>query len=177
MAPVSSTVRSTLVAATALATLGLAVIPASIPAAAEDTTVGAIKIEAPWLRATPTGAKVAGGYMKLYNLGKEPDRLVGGSSQVARGLEVHEMHMDGSVMKMRELSEGLEIPPGQSVELRPGSYHLMLTDLLQPLKEGERIKATLQFANAGRVEVLFTVRGMASMGPGTGGSGPHGGKH
>jgi copper(I)-binding protein len=137
---------------------------AATPARAQDFTAGAITIEAPWLRATPVGAKVAGGYMTLHNRGPEADRLIGGSSPVAGSIEVHEMHMDGSIMKMRELPDGLKVPAGGSVELKPGSYHLMLIDLKRPLKEGDRIKATLQLAKAGTVEVELAVRGMGSMG-------------
>jgi copper(I)-binding protein len=157
-------VRSTLAAMLALAA------PAIAPARAQDYNAGAIRIEAPWLRATPAGAKVAGGYMKLHNTGSEADRLVGGSSPVAGAFEVHEMRMEGSVMMMRELPKGLELPPGKSVELKPGSYHIMLMDLRQTLKAGDRIKGTLQFEKAGKVEVEYTVRGMGS--PGGHGPGP-----
>jgi hypothetical protein len=147
-------------------------------AAAEDYSAGAIKIEAPWMRATPVGAKVAGGYAKLTNTGSEVDRLVGGSSTVAGGLEVHQMSMANGVMTMRELPDGLAIPPGESVELKPGSFHLMLVDLRQPLKEGDRIKGTLQFAKAGKVDVVFAVRGIGAKTPAHGASGAdHRGKH
>jgi copper(I)-binding protein len=172
-----ATVRPTLAALLGLAALSgsLAGPPGSAPALAQDYNAGAIRIEAPWLRATPGGAKVAGGYLKLTNTGKETDRLVGGSSPVAGGFEVHEMRMDGSMMIMRELPDGLELPPGQSVELKPGSYHIMLVDLKQTLKEGDRIKGTLQFEKAGKVEVEYSVRGMGS---GGGGQSGHGGmKH
>lgn len=150
--------------------LALAVIA---PAVAEDYKAGPIRIEGPWLRATPAGAEVAGGYMKLENTGKEADRLVGGSASVADKLEVHEMKMEGSVMKMRELPNGLELKPGQSVELKPGSHHLMLAGLKRQLKEGETVKGALTFEKAGTVEVEYTVRGMGSKGPGGGGR-PHG---
>jgi periplasmic copper chaperone A len=154
----SSTVRPTLAALLGLAAL------AAAPAIAQDYNAGAIRIEAPWLRATPSGAKVAGGYMKLYNTGSEADRLVGGTVSMAGGFEVHEMRMDGSVMRMRELPDGLELPPGRSVELKPGAYHVMLTDLKQKLKEGDKVKGTLQFEKAGKVEVEYVVRGMGSTG-------------
>jgi copper(I)-binding protein len=160
----SIVVRSTLAAMLVLAA------PALAPARAQDYTAGAIEIEAPWLRATPTGAKVAGGYMKLRNTGGKSDRLVGGSSPVAGAFEVHEMRMDGGVMMMRELPGGLELPPGETVELKPGSYHIMLLDLRQTLKAGDKIKGTLQFEKAGKVEVEYTVRGMGS--PGGHGPGP-----
>ncbi len=90
---------------------------------------GALTIEAPWARATPGGAQVAGGFMKITNTGSEPDRLVGGTVPFAGRFEVHEMTMDGGVMKMRELSKGLEIKPGETVELKPGGYHVMFMDL------------------------------------------------
>ena len=173
MCSMTSTVRLTLAAMLGLTTAAGAIAPAR----AQDYNAGAIKIEAPWLRATPTGAKVAGGYMKLSNTGSVADRLVGGSSAVAGSFEVHEMRMDGSVMMMRELPDGLEVPPGQSVELKPGSYHIMLMDLKRPLKEGDKVKGTLQFETAGKVEVEYTVRGMGSRGGAGPGSPPggHGG--
>lgn len=146
-----------------LAAIGWATV-ALAPLAAQEYKAGAIRIEAPWLRATPTGAQVAGGYMKLHNAGSEPDRLVGGSTAVAGGFEVHEMQTKGGMMTMRELSGGLELPPGQSVELKPGSYHLMLTDLKRQLKDGDKVKGTLQFEKSGKVEVEYTVRGMGSRG-------------
>jgi copper(I)-binding protein len=152
------------------ALLGLAAL-AVAPAVAQDYRAGTIKIEAPWLRATPSGAKVAGGYMKLHNTASEPDRLIGGSTAVAGSFELHEMKMKGSVMEMRELPDGLEVAPGKSVELKPGSYHIMLLDLKRPLKEGDKVKGTLHFEKAGKVEVEFAVRGMGSKGPGAPGHG------
>ena len=159
---------------TRVAAIGFALL-AFAPASAQEYKVGPIRIEAPWIRATPTGAQVAGGYMKIENAGKEADRLVGGSTGIAGKLEIHEMKMSGNVMKMRELDKGLELPPGQSVELKPGSYHLMLMDLKQPPKAGDKVKGTLVFEKAGKVEVEYTVRGMAG---GAGGQSGHGsGKH
>ena len=127
---------------------------------AADTKVykgGALTIESPWARATPGGAKVAGGFMTITNAGKEPDRLIGGSVPVADRFEVHEMAMDGGVMKMRELSKGLEIKPGETVELKPGGYHLMFMDLKSGLKEGQTVKGTLVFEKAGKIDVEFKV--------------------
>jgi copper(I)-binding protein len=108
--------------------------------------------------------------MKIENAGKEPDRLIGGTTGVADKIEIHEMKMDGSVMRMRELPKGLEVKPGQSVELKPGSYHLMLVDLKQPLKDGDKVAGTLLFEKAGKVEIEYAVRGMGSKG----GHGSHG---
>jgi hypothetical protein len=132
------------------------------PALAHDYQAGSILFEHPWTRATPPGAKVAGGFMKLQNTGKEPDRLIGGSAAVAGKFEVHEMAMVNNVMKMRELENGIEIKPGQNVELKPGSFHVMFMDLKQQIKEGDRVKGTLVFEKAGTVEVEFKVEAMGA---------------
>ncbi len=71
--------------------------------------------------------------------------------------EIHEMSMDGGVMKMRPLPKGIEIKPGETVELKPGSYHLMFVGLKQPFEKGKRVKGTLQFEKAGTVEVEYVV--------------------
>ena len=135
--------------------------------------VGALVVTAPWTRATPKGAPVAGGYVRITNTGAEVDRLVGGSFEGARRVEVHEMVMDGSVMRMRELRAGLEIAPGQTVELRPGGLHLMFMELKGPVVTGAPVRGRLTFEKAGSVEVQFAV---APLGATTqGGSGGHGG--
>jgi copper(I)-binding protein len=95
--------------------------------------------------------------MKNTNTGTTPDRLVGGATEVAKRLEIHEMRMDGGVMKMRELSNGLEIPAGAIVELKPGSYHLMLQNLSRQLAKGERVKASLTFEKAGKVDIELAI--------------------
>jgi copper(I)-binding protein len=119
--------------------------------------LGPLVIEAPWARATPAGSQVAAGYLKITNTGQEPDRLVGGSLPLANTVEVHEMIKSGDVMKMRRLDKGLEIRPGQSVELKPGGYHLMFTGLRDAFKQGQPIKGTLKFEKAGSIEVEFNV--------------------
>jgi copper(I)-binding protein len=133
-------------------------------AQAQDATgeykLGALQISQPWSRATPKGATVAGAYLKITNNGTAPDRLVGGSSPVAGRFEVHEMTMDNGVMKMRPLKGGLEIKPGQSVEFKPGSYHIMLLDLKQPLKKGDHVKGTLNFEKGGSIDLDYSVVGV-----------------
>jgi copper(I)-binding protein len=136
------------------------------PALAHDYTVGALKIVQPWARATPKGATIGGGYLKITNTGSIPDRLVGGSSDVSKRFEIHEMSMDHGVMKMRELAKGLAITPGQTVEFSPSGYHVMFVGLNQPLKQGDQIKATLQFEKAGKVDVDFTVEGIGAQSAG-----------
>ena len=148
-------------------TLVLAV-AAALPALANDYRVGSLVIDHPWSRATPAGAGVGAGYMVIRNEGDAPDRLVGGSAAFAGRVEIHEMAIQDGIMRMRALADGLEIPPGGSVTLEPGGYHVMFMQLQERLVEGEDRTATLEFANAGTVEVEFTVEGMAKGGMGHG---------
>jgi copper(I)-binding protein len=117
-------------------------------------------VEAPWSRATPGGAKVAGGYMKITNNGKEADRLVGGTLDQTRRFEIHQMTMVGDVMQMRPLPEGLVIKPGETVELKPGGYHIMGLELQAPFASGQTAKGALQFEKAGTVQVEYAVAPM-----------------
>lgn len=144
--------------------LAIAILAASITfsAQAEDVTAGGLKISAPWARATPKGASVGAGYMKISNTGNEPDRLMGGSSDASSSFEIHEMRMDNGVMKMRELVNGLEIKPGQTIAFNPGGHHLMFVDLKNALVKGQHVKATLQFEKAGKVDVDFIVEGIGA---------------
>ncbi len=126
-------------------------------ALAHDYKIGTLEIANPWARATPKGAPVAGGYLKITNRGTAPDRLIGGSAVFAGRFEVHEMKMNNGVMQMRPLAGGLEIKPGETVELKPGSIHVMFMDLKRPLQKGEKIKGTLVFEKAGTLEVDYAV--------------------
>lgn len=139
------------------------------PALAQDFTAGSLKIGHPWSRATPNGAKVAGGYLTLTNSGSEPDTLTGGTFAAAGGVEIHSMSMEGGVMKMAPVEGGLVVKPGETVTLKPGSYHLMFQPLNAPLKKGETVKGTLTFSKAGTVPVTYTVEGLAAKAPGGGG--------
>lgn len=131
------------------------------PAFAHEYKIGSLEIEHPWARMTPAGAKVGGGYLTIENEGKEADRLVSATAEVAGRVEIHEMAVKDGVMTMRMLPDGLEIPAGGEAKLAPGGFHLMLMDLKQPLKEGESFKGTLTFAKAGTVNVSFKIEGMA----------------
>ena len=121
------------------------------PARAEEVKAGDLVITQAWSRATPGGAKIGGGYLTIENKGSAPDRLIGGSADVAGKVEVHEMAMNNGVMTMRALDKGLAIEPGKSVKLAPGGYHLMLMDLKSPLKQGDKLPVTLEFEKAGKV--------------------------
>ncbi len=143
------------------------------PAGAQETKAGNLVITQAWSRATPGGAKIAGGYVTIENKGAAPDRLIGGSADVAGKFEVHEMAMKDGVMTMRALDKGLAIEPGKTVKLAPGGYHLMLMDLKGPLKQGDRLPVTLEFEKAGKVKLAFDVQGVGAKGPGDGHSGGH----
>lgn len=142
---------------------------------AEDVAVGNIKISAAWVRATPKGAPVGGGYMTITNIGSVPDRLVGGTSSVSGRFEIHEMSMDNGIMKMRPVAGGVEIKPGQTVKFEPAGYHLMFVGLKEPFVRGKPVEATLQFEKAGKVVVDFMVEGIGAQ---TGGASmSHGMQH
>ena len=136
------------------------------PVRAEDVKAGDLVITQAWSRQTPSGAKVAGAYLTIENKGTAPDRLVGGSGDVAGRFEIHEMAMEGGVMKMRPLDKGVVIDPGKTVKLAPGGNHLMLLDLKSPLKQGEKVPVTLQFEKAGKVNVSLDVQGVGAQAPG-----------
>lgn len=144
---------------------GLFVCASAAMAAAQTYNIGPLKIEVPWTRATPGGAKVAGGYMTITNTGTESDRLIGGTFPLAGRFEVHEMKMVNGVMEMREIDGGLEIPPGQKVELRPGGYHVMFMDLREPLKQGEKLKGQLRFQKAGTLDIEYRVEAIGVQSP------------
>jgi periplasmic copper chaperone A len=147
----------------ALVALGVAVLGlVAAPAAAQPYRAGPIEIVNPWSRATPKGATVAAGYATLRNNGATADRLIGGSTEAGKRVEIHTVEMDQGVMRMRELKSGLEIKPGQTVELKPGSFHLMFVDLTRPLQKGDRIKGTLVFERAGKVDVDYAVEAIGA---------------
>lgn len=150
---------------TALSSLALVAIIAAKPACAEDVKAGDLVITQAWSRATPGGAKVGGGYLTIENKGSAPDRLLGGSSDIAAKVQVHEMSMNNGVMTMRPVDGGLVIEPGKTVKLTPGGFHLMLLDLKGPLKQGEKLPITLEFEKAGKVSVVLDVQGIGAMGP------------
>lgn len=142
---------------------------------AHEFKAGAIEIEHPWSRATPGGAPVAGGYLVLKNTGATADRLVSATGVFAGKAEIHEMSVKDGVMSMRPLPDGLPIPAGASIALKPGGYHIMFLDLKAPLKEGTKVDGTLTFEKAGTVAVQFAVEGIGAQGGG--GHGSQGGAH
>jgi len=134
------------------------------PTFAHDGVIhlGPINISSPFSRATLPNAPVGGGFLTIENTGTEDDRLVSASSSIAKDTQIHEMAMEGDVMKMRHLGEGLGIPAGQTVELTPGSLHIMFMGLNGAFVEGETVTVTLTFEKAGTVDVELPVLGAAA---------------
>ena len=148
----------------------------AMPVRAAEVKAGDLVITQAWTRATPGGARTGGGYLTIENKGTAPDRLIGGSAEVAGKIEVHEMAMNNGVMTMRPLEKGLAIEPGKTVKLAPGGYHLMLMDLKSPLKQGDKLPVTLEFEKAGKVSVSLDVQGVGAQAPAAEGS-PDGQMH
>ena len=109
-----------------------------------------------WIRATPPNAQVAGGFVEINNQGND-DRLLSISSALSSKVEIHEMQMQGEVMQMRQLKDGLQIPGKEITTLKPGGMHLMFILPNQPLSMGQKITATFIFAKAGKQQVEFKV--------------------
>jgi periplasmic copper chaperone A len=145
----------------------LALLGLSAAALAHDYTLHSLFIDRPYARATPPGATAGGAYLSIENGGSAPDTLLAARSPAAGMVEIHEMSMDGNVMRMRALPGGITIPAGGKVALAPGGYHIMLMDLKQPLAAGKSIPLTLVFAKAGSIDVDVHVEAMGAMGGAT----------
>lgn len=151
---------NTLLKALLISAIGLGV---SGLANAQNAKVGSVQIENAYTRATVPGQQAAGGFMKIENKGAA-DQLVSASSPVAGEVQLHEMAMEGNVMKMRQVKD-IAVPAGGAVELKPGGLHLMFMNIKAPLTAGETVPVKLKFAKAGEVEVKMPVNAMGN--PGT----------
>ncbi len=135
--------------------------------AAHDFKLGPLRIDHPYAMPTPAGAKTGAAYLRtLRNTGDQADRLIGATTPAARAVEIHRSVIDAqNVMRMRAI-DGIALPPKADLQLRHGGeHHLMLIDLKQPLKDGDRFPMTLRFEKAGEREVMVwvqTPRGAAS---------------
>lgn len=136
------------------------------PVWAQGYKLGSLEIAQPWTRATAPTAKAGGGFLTITNKGTTTDRLIAARSNTSDKAEIHEMKMDGNVMRMRELEKGLEIPPGATVTLKPGGFHIMFMELKSPLAKGAKVPVTLVFEKAGSIDVDFLVQDMGAAGPG-----------
>jgi hypothetical protein len=146
-----------------LTALAFAAAHLSGPAAAHEYKIGNLIIRHPWVRATPPGAEVAAGYVRIVNTGGDTDRLIAVSSPVAEAGEIHEGSIVDGIAKMRRLETGVEIPAGASTDLTPSGAHLMLVKLKQSLVEDTTVKATLTFERAGPIDIELVVEKMGAM--------------
>jgi len=139
-----------------IASLACGVIVTSL-ASAHEYQAGDLKIIHPTARPTAMVGVPGAGYLSIQNDGKTADTLLGASCSLAKGVEIHEMSMDGGVMQMRDLPKGIDIPAGGRVDLNPGGTHLMLLGLSKQLVPGDKLPLTLEFAKAGKVNVELQV--------------------
>lgn len=130
----------------------------ALPASAQ------VSVERPWSRATPPGAKIGVGFLRLKNAGAAAERVITVSSPVAGRVEMHVTMREGDVMKMRQV-DSFEIPAGGTFELKPGGAHLMLVDLKRPLAKGERVPLTLKLESGGELQVDLTVEPLGARRP------------
>jgi copper(I)-binding protein len=124
---------------------------------------GDIEIHNPWARASAGKARNGGAFVTLKDSGTQGDKLIAAASNVSKKVELHTHIKDGDVMKMRHVPF-IPVPAGGSVELKPGSYHIMFMGLKAPLKEGTSFPVTLTFEKSGSVEVMMQVKGVGAMG-------------
>ena len=129
----------------------------------QTVTTNAIKVENAYTRATVPGQQVAGGFMKIENKGASVDQLLSASSPAAGEVQLHEMAMEGNVMKMRQVKD-IAVPAGGAVELKPGGLHLMFMGLKGPFAAGETVPVKLKFAKAGELEVKMPVNALGNSG-------------
>jgi len=148
------------------ALIGVAAGLTSPASAAGDYDLGSIHISQPWSRATPKGAASGVGYMTITNKGAAPERVSCVSDDASGQCQIHNMTMEGGVMKMRPAEGGLEIKPGESVMLKPGGNHMMFLALKHPLEQGQSVKVTLKFDHAGTIDLDYPVLAIGAPAPG-----------
>ena len=142
---------------------GAALMLASLAASAHSYKIGPIGIDDPRARPTVAGQPVGGAYMKIVNKGAA-DRLLSATTAVAAAVQMHTMAMDGDVMTMREV-DAVDLPAGQTVEFKPGGFHLMLMGPNKAFLQGDRIPLTLTFAKAGKVAVQLAAESRPASAP------------
>lgn len=142
--------------------LGTALMVASATAFAGDATIGDLKVEGAWARASAGPARNGAAFLTVVNTGTQPDQLVAASGDVSAKAELHTHLNEDGVMRMRQVP-AIDIPAGQSVTLQPGSFHVMLLDLKEPLKQETSFPLTLTFAKAGSVTVTVDVKAAGAL--------------
>ena len=126
----------------------------------QSFAAGDIAVTGAYTRAMLPNAQAAGGYLTIANSGASSDTLTGATSQAAT-IEIHNMTMEGDVMKMAPVEGGLDIPAGGTVALAPMGYHLMFTQIGVPFKQGECVELVLHFAGAGDLPIQLNIGGVA----------------
>ncbi|WP_417428187.1 copper chaperone PCu(A)C [Kiloniella sp.] len=126
-------------------------------ASAKDFKAGDIMVKQPWARATLGQMKNGASFLTLHNMGAEDDKLVAAAGSAAKRIELHSHTMVDGVMKMRQVEGGIPVTAGSMVELKPGSFHIMLMGLEAPLKEGKMFPLTLTFEKAGSVDIMVHI--------------------
>jgi copper(I)-binding protein len=130
----------------------------TIPAIVQAAPTRHVTIEQPWARETAEGQAAGGGFMTIVNTARQSDQLLSASAPVAREVQIHTMSMDGGVMRMRHLPEGVTVPAKGRLDLKPGGLHIMFIGLKEPLRRGTHVPVTLNFKNAGTMTVDFSVQ-------------------
>ena len=144
----------------------LATLPIGLSAAGggEEARDG-LELTDVWARETVASASNSAAYLEIHNHSGSDDRLIGGSTPVADVVEVHDHRMDDGVMRMMHLSDGLEVPAGETVVLQPQGYHLMIIGLDEQLRAGETVPLALTFENAGEISVTAEIRPLRESNP------------
>ncbi|WP_431854737.1 copper chaperone PCu(A)C [Azospirillum sp.] len=136
----------------------------SAPATAGPVRAGDISVDQGWARATPPGAKNGAAYLIVRNGGSQPDRIVSFAAPVAGHAMAHETTQENDILRMHEAGP-LVVPPGGTLEMKPGGKHVMLMDLKGSLGPGQEFPLTLTFEKAGAVQVPVKVGKPGAMGP------------
>ncbi|MBF0379503.1 MAG: copper chaperone PCu(A)C [Magnetococcales bacterium] len=122
-----------------------------------------IMVQKPWARASARMAKAGAAFMTITNHSMDNDRLISASSEIAKFTELHTHIHDNGIMRMRKV-EHIDIPKGEMVALKPGGDHVMFINLKRKLNLGDKLPVTLEFKNAGKVEVEVEVKAAGAMG-------------
>lgn len=148
----------------AAASVGVCVIPHRL-VAEHAQSAGDLRIERAWARATLGNARTGAVYIRIVNEGTTDDKLLAAHTSVAGRSELHDIIRDGTVLRMRQLVDGLTIRPGDAVDLAPGGRHVMLVDLREPLVEGQRFAMRLTFERRGDIDIDVLVEGLRTRQP------------
>lgn len=127
------------------------------PGGMEPAKIGDVELTGGFTKAMLPGQPVGGGFVTIHNTGAADDRLISAESPSAGRVELHEMVMQNDVMKMRQLNDGIPVPAGTTVELKPGGLHLMFMDVKKPFVEGETVDLKLTFEKAGTVDLVLPI--------------------